>query len=285
MRGTAPRTLAIIPKRSRPEARALAVQVAEWLRARGCRVLCEPDTHVDGAEPVASGEIASRADMLVVLGGDGTLLHAARLCERREVALLGVNMGTLGFLTEVPRSELWTYLARVLAGDFTLDRRSKLRVRLVRGEKELLDAEVLNDVVVTKNALSRLAAIEARVEGRRLTTFHADGVIVATPTGSSAYSLAAGGPLVHPLVQATLVVPICPHTLSERPIVVPDDRAVELELASESEMWVTLDGQSGQALCAGDRVVAERAPTGLLLVRGPQAYFDTLRARLRWGER
>lgn len=280
------RTVAIIPKRSKPEALALAEEVTAWLHERGREVICEAGTDISGATPVPPESLADRAELVVVLGGDGTLLHASRLCATREVPILGINMGTLGFMTEVPRSRLYEALERALVGNLPVERRSKLSVRVLRGGAELLSTEVLNDVVINKNALARIADIEAFVEGVRLTTFRADGIIVSTPTGSSAYGVAAGGPLMHPAVSALLLVPICPHTLTQRPIVLPDDQEVELVLLSSGEMFVTLDGQSGRALEQGDRVVIRRAPHSALLARLDRAsYFAVLRDKLKWGER
>jgi NAD+ kinase len=279
-------TIAIIPKRSKPEASELAGRLATWLLARGLVVLAEHGSDVAGAVAVAGDELAARADLIVVLGGDGTLLHAARLCHRREVPILGVNLGTLGFMTEVPRDHVLRAMEHVLEGAFRTSLRSKLRVQVLRADETLVDSEVLNDVVIGKNALARIADIEVSVDGEWVTTFQADGMIVATPTGSSAYSLAAGGPLVHPSVAATLIVPICPHTLTQRPLVVPDSSRIEMILASDSEMFVTLDGQSGRALARGDRVVVQRASTSVPLVRHESpGYFGLLRSKLRWGGR
>lgn len=278
--------VALIPKRSQPEALALAARMAGWLLERGKAVFCEEAFPVDGAQPVPSSELPHKAGVLVVLGGDGTLLHAARLCAGVEVPILGINMGTLGFMTEVPREDAFAALERVVAGDFAVERRTKLAVRVEREGRTILAGEVLNDCVINKNALARIADIEASVDGARLTTFKADGIIVATPTGSSAYSLAAGGPLVQPSVKAMLVVPICPHTLTQRPVVLPEESEVELVLHTDGEMFVTLDGQSGRDLARGDRVIVRRATTSTLLVRhDPSGYFAVLRDKLLWGER
>lgn len=280
------RTVAIIPKRSKPEAHRLAEQIASWLIERGYGVISEAQTMVCGTAAVPSREIPWKADLLLVLGGDGTLLHAARLCFEREVPILGVNLGTLGFMTEVSQENVFSALERVLAGQYRIERRTKLRVEVIRGEETILASEVLNDVVISKNALARIADIEATVNGASLTMFKADGIIISTPTGSTAYSLAAGGPIVHPTISAMLLVPICPHTLSNRPIVMSDDQEVELVLRSGGEMFVTLDGQEGRELVRGDRVVVRRAPTGVALVRDQGAsYYSVLRNKLRWGER
>lgn len=279
-------SVAIIPKRSQPEAIRLASELADWLLDRGRAVLAEPGSGVEGAHRVDSAELAARSDLIVVLGGDGTLLHAARLCVRQEVPILGVNLGTLGFMVEVPRQELFSTMERVLAGNFALERRTRFEVELWREGERLSSTEVLNDVVMNKNALARIADIHVRVGGAALTTYNADGVIVATPTGSTAYSLAAGGPIVHPSIAGVLVVPICPHTLTQRPIVIPDHEDVELILASDSEMFVTLDGQSGQPLKLDDRIVVRRSRASTVLIRATQSsYYDVLRSKLRWGTR
>jgi NAD+ kinase len=280
------RTVAVIPKRSKPEAIALAERVATWLAERGCTVLSEPDLRVDGAATVDPSEIAAQSDLIVVLGGDGTLLYAARLLSGRDVPILGVNMGTLGFMTEIPRDRVFPALERALKGELVPERRMKLEIVVKRGEETLLQAEVLNDAVINKNALARIADIEARLDGQQVTVFKADGVIAATPTGSTAYSLAAGGPIVDPSMQALLLVPICPHMLTQRPLLLPAGKDVELILRSDGEMFVTLDGQSGRALQQGDRLIARRAPTSVLLMREPPTnYYAILRDRLKWGER
>jgi len=279
-------TIAIIPKRSKPEALVLAEQVASWLIERGRAVISEEGVFVRGTAVVSAAKLAELADLIVVLGGDGTLLHASRLCVGREVPILGVNMGTLGFMAEVPQEQVFQALDRALSGNIRLEKRMKLRVRVVRGGDTLIDTEVLNDVVINKNALARIADIEVSVDGARLTTFRADGIIVATPTGSSAYSLAAGGPLVHPTIPAMLLVPICPHALTQRPIVLPDDRRVELVLKTDGEMFVTLDGQSGRDMAENDRVIVERAQNSTVLIREDGVgYFNVLRNKLKWGER
>ncbi len=279
-------TIGIIAKRSKPEASELGGRVASWLRERGLRPVREAANDVPGADPLSSLEFGDVTELVVVLGGDGTLLHAARLTSAREVPILGVNLGTLGFMTEVAREQVFEALERVISGDFSVSRRTKLHVRVERDGQTLIAGEVLNDVVVNKNALARIADIEVEVDGERLTTFLADGIIVATPTGSSAYALAAGGPLVHPSVRAMLLVPICPHTLSQRPLVIPDEQVLHLTLTSDGEMFVTLDGQSGVGLLRGDRIVVKRSELATLLVRhAAPSYYKLLRSKLKWGGR
>ncbi len=279
-------TIALIPRRSKPEAIAFAEEVADWLLARGKAVVSEASSVVAGTAGLEPAELARVTDLAVVLGGDGTLLHAARLFEGREVPLLGINYGSLGFMTDVPRERTFEALEHALAGRYSLERRMKFSVSVMRGDETLLEGEVLNDAVIGKNALARIADIEASVDGAYLTTFKADGVIISTPTGSSAYALAAGGPLMHPAVNAVLLTPICPHTLTQRPIVLPEGPTLEFVLKSESEMFVTLDGQTGRALERGDRVVVRKASTATVLIRSDHAsYFAVLRNKLRWGER
>jgi NAD+ kinase len=274
-----PKRVGIIHKRSSPEAEARAGQLAKALAARKIAVLTE-----DGA-------VRDQSDLVVVLGGDGTLIHAAGLLSKRKepVPILGVNMGSLGFLTEIPLAELEETLEAVLAGKARVSERLKLKVSLERKGKggEAVDAEVLNDVVINKGALARMADLEATCAGEYVTTYRADGVIVATPTGSTAYALAANGPILHPQMEGIIVAPICPHTLTQRPIVVPDDREITLELKSQNgNVYLTLDGQTGVPLQAGDRVHITPSPNRAQLVCNLKMdYFGILRAKLRWGER
>jgi NAD+ kinase len=272
-----PRRVGIVSKQSSPEAAACAEAAAQYLASRGLEVLRD--------EP----ELARLADLVLVLGGDGTLIHAARILDGRPVPILGVNMGSLGFLTEVPQAELYPAVDHVLSGRAELSERMKLRVHLHRHgdpDAKLVDAEVLNDVVIAKGTLSRMAEFEATCSGDYVTTYRADGIIVATPTGSTAYSLAANGPILYPSMRGVILAPICPHTLTQRPLVLPDDRTVNIVLVSESEVFLTLDGQSGVQLQRRDRVQIKQSHNRVLLVRNPRIdYFGILRAKLKWGQR
>jgi len=271
-----PKRVGIVHKVSSPGAGETARLVASFLGHKGVAV-------AEGEE-----DAARTADLLVVLGGDGTLIHAARLLSGRRVPILGVNMGSLGFLTEVPQSELYAALEQVLAGKALVSERVKLRVNLFRGasSEPVIDVQVLNDAVIGKGALAKMAELDVRCSGDWVATYKADGIIVATPTGSTAYSLAANGPIVFPTIQGLLITPICPHTLTQRPIVMPDETEVEILLVNESEVYLTLDGQKGQRLERGDRVRVRAAPDRVLLVRNPRIdFFGILRAKLRWGER
>jgi NAD+ kinase len=271
-----PRRIGIVHKVSSAEASETATYVAQFLTSKGVEVLQRED------------EVAVGADLVVVLGGDGTLIHAAGLLGGRPVPILGVNMGSLGFMTEVPQSGMYGILDAVLAGRATLSPRMKFRVHLHRGgsAERALDAEVLNDVVIAKGALSRMVELDTRCTGQYVTTYKADGIIVATPTGSTAYSLAANGPIMYPTMRGVIIAPICPHMLTQRPLVVPDDENIEIILVNDSEVFLTLDGQKGLKLERGDRVQVKQSYNRVMLVRNPQIdFFGILRQKLRWGER
>lgn len=279
-------TLAIVAKRDKQEAIALATRIRErypHLTVLGERYL----SHALGWPRVEDRELAHRADLVVVLGGDGTLIYAARLLAGRGVPILGVNLGSLGFMTEVPVDELFTTLEDVLAGRFKVDSRMKLTCRLVREGRVVVEDEILNDVVINKGALARIADHETSIDGVPIATYKADGIILATPTGSTAYSLSAGGPIVHPSVDCTILSPICSHALTQRAIVVPADRVIRVTLRSEiADTYLTLDGQTGHSLQGGDCIEVVRSPNRVALVRNPNmAYFTILRQKLHWGER
>ena len=280
------KTVAVVVKRGSSEAVALAQQV----RARfpDLELLAEPElAAATGWPAVPEEEMSRRAELILVLGGDGTLIHAARMVRGRAVPILGVNLGSLGFLTEVPRSELFTRLPEVLSGRAHLHTRMKLACRLHREGKAIVEDEVLNDVVINRGALARIADHEVSLDGQYMTTFKSDGVIFATPTGSTAYALAAGGPILHPALECTVVAPICPHALTQRPFVVPGNQVVNVVLRSPgADVYVTLDGQAGHALQQGDRIEVWRSPNRTVLVSNPNIdYFGILRQKLHWGER
>ncbi|RKH16133.1 NAD(+) kinase [Corallococcus praedator] len=279
-------TLVIVAKRDTPQATALAAEIHE--RYPHLTVLADRAlAHALNWPRVEDRELAARADAVVVLGGDGTLIYAARLLGGRNVPIIGVNLGSLGFMTEVPVEELFTRLADVLAGDFHVDSRMKLSCRLMRGGKVLIEDEILNDVVINKGALARIADHETSIDGVPITTYKSDGIILATPTGSTAYSLSAGGPIVHPSVDCTILSPICSHALTQRAIVVPADRTIRITLKSETaDTYLTLDGQTGHSLQTGDCIEVVRSPNRVGLVRNPRvAFFTILRQKLHWGER
>ncbi len=280
------KTVGLIPRLAKEEAAALAREMVHWLDERGYRAVVEEEAGVRGVPTAPGCDIAASADLLVVLGGDGTLIHAAGLCNQREVPILGVNMGTLGFLTEVPRDRAFALLEKALQGALVASRRLMLSVEVRHADKVLLSGAVLNDAVVSKNALSRLATLQVSVDGRPATSYEADGLIVATPTGSTAYSLSADGPIVLPTLDAILLTPICPHTLTQRPLVLPANSHVSVKLTSPGEMFVTLDGSKGRPLELGEEVWIQPAPHRTLILRNPEVdHFTLLREKLRWGTR
>jgi NAD+ kinase len=271
-----PKRVGIVHKVSSAEASETELYVRKFLENKHVEVLA--------GEP----EIGAHAELVVVLGGDGTLIHAQSLLAGRPVPILGVNMGNLGFMTEVPQDEMYSMLELVLAGRAKVSERMKLRVHLHRGgsAERMLDAEVLNDVVISKGAQSRMAELDTRCSGDYVTTYKADGVIIATPTGSTAYALAANGPIMYPTMRGVIIAPICPHMLTQRPLVVPDDENIEILLVNDAEVYLTLDGQKGVTLQRGDRVQVKQSHNRVLLVRNPQIdFFGILRAKLRWGQR
>ncbi len=279
-------TVGLIPRLAKEAAATLAREMSAWLIERGHIALVEADAGVDGVPVAVGAEIAERADLLVVLGGDGTLIHAAGLCGQREVPILGVNMGTLGFLTEVPRERAYELLDKALAGELQVSRRLMLDIELRHGDEVLLSGAALNDAVISKNAVSRLASLEVWIDGKEAATYEADGLIVATPTGSTAYSLSANGPILYPTVETILLTPICAHVLTQRPLVLPASMPLRIRLASPSEMFVTIDGAHGRPLEVGQEVWVRTASHRTLLLRNPDIDpFAILRQKLRWGAR
>jgi NAD+ kinase len=275
-------TIALYRKKLTPAADRVAREVRAWAERRGLTVLGEDAL----AEHIARGGCAG-VDLLVVLGGDGTLLSAVRALDGCEVPVLGVNLGRLGFLTEIALDELYPTLERVLAGEVLTEPRTMLTCGVERGGRAVATYRVLNDVVLNNGALARISDYTVRVDGRRVSTYRSDGFIVATPTGSTAYNLSAGGPIVSPALPALVLTPICPHTLTHRPILVPDTAPVEICLESKNgEVYLTLDGQQGVELEEGDVVRVAKAPRRVLLVRSPERdFFQVLRSKLHWGGR
>ncbi len=289
----APRTIAsvtIVAKRRAAEARLAARRCSRLLERRGVSVTFDPETaRALGRrrDARALGGRAAPPDLYVVIGGDGTLLMVARSIAARPRPILGVNLGGLGFLTETGPGEMEGTLEEILTGRWHLDRRSGLEVSVVRGGRTIMRQMTLNDAVINKSALARIIEIGLSIDRERVTDYKSDGLIISTPTGSTAYSLSAGGPIVHPKLKAFLITPICPHTLSMRPLVVPDDSLAELTLRTgESAVYLTLDGQVGHPLKAKDRVRVRRSRRPILMIRSRRtSYFEVLRHKLHWGER
>jgi NAD+ kinase len=280
-----PRTIGIVAKPDL-EALEIVVELRKWLRERGVQVLLDGATaekvhRVRGATPAR----LRKADLLVSVGGDGTLLQAAHMLGGAEVPIFGVNAGYLGFLTEISRARMYAVLEEVLDGQMSIEERMLLRVALQRDGGQILSGLVLNDAVVAKGALARISEVVCSVDGNEVARYRADGLIVATPTGSTAYSLSAGGPIVIPTLEAMILTPISPHALSQRPLVIPRTSEVRLAVSPRGgNLYLTLDGQKGKPLRAGDVVVVREARRKVLLVRDPRLdFFGVLREKLGWG--
>jgi len=261
----------------------------KWLVERGLEVLPDPEAgRWTSASGIPRAELTQRADLVVVLGGDGTLLAVARAIGDRDVPILGVNLGTLGFLAETAREDLFPTLEAVLEGQFVIEERMRFDVSVERDGKVLGRFTALNDAVISNTGMSRLVHLATRADGAEVTTYHADGLIVATPTGSTAYSLSAGGPLLLPTLQAIVLTPISAHTLTQRPLVLPETSVVEIYVEERrgGEVHLTVDGQVGRALEDDDLVTVRRSDyPARLLVSSDQNRFELMRAKLRWGER
>jgi NAD+ kinase len=280
----------LIAKPDATEAQHVLLALVEWLGARGVTVVLEKDTA--GLVPTAAVPAARKADLpgqvdaLVVLGGDGTLLSMARAVGDLGVPILGVNLGGLGFLTATTLGEMLPALESWLAGAMTVEDRMMLSARLVRGGQPTGEYIALNDVVITKSAMSRIIDLAVSVDGRHATAYRADGLIISTPTGSTAYNLSAGGPILFPTMDAIVLTPIAPHTLSNRPIVLPGGQRVDVTLRADQEVMLTMDGQVGVPLRERDVVEVQKACARIRLVRFEQKdFFSVLRTKLKWGER
>lgn len=281
------RVVGLVAKYEEPKAAEMASWLVPWLKEKGKRVLVEPGMARVGGRSSSKKEMARKADLIVVLGGDGTLLSIARLVERPNVPILGVNLGGLGFITEVAIEELETVLARTLAGGFSVEKRMTLEIQLHSKRRKTKKFRVLNDAVITKGARARIIDLETHVGKEYLCTYRADGLIISTPTGSTAYSLAAGGPILYPSLGAIVLSPICPHTLTNRPIVVSSKSTVRVRLRSSGgTVFLSPDGQEGVLLNNDDVVEVRDYRAPVSLVKAPsRSYFEILRNKLKWGER
>src|SRR5215813_9394465 len=290
---TAISRIGVVVKPHQPEALETLCELTEWLTARGVALVGgravdgERIEHETGCliEVIAEQELPQKVDLILVLGGDGTMIATARMLGDSAVPVIGVNYGGLGYLAEFRIEELFTALESILAGDYKLEKRVMLAVELRRGDEVVTKNCVLNDVVMNKSALARIIQIETYLNEQFVNSFRADGLIVSTPTGSTAYNLSAGGPIIFPTMNTVVITPICPFTLSNRPIVVPDDSVIEVRLMTEQEdVALTLDGQVCFPLEAGDRAVIRKSHAAFNLVQPPdQNYFDVLRNKLKWG--
>jgi NAD+ kinase len=282
------KNIAIFAKVHDPRCQDVALQLIAWLRGRGLIPLVEAHLarHIDFRETVIT-DIPDNTDLVVVLGGDGTLISVARLIGDREVPILGVNLGSLGFLTEITLDELCSSVDRYLSGDYRISERMMLHVAVVRNGLVIEEKRVLNDVVINKGALARIIDLETTINGNYLTTYKGDGLIISTPTGSTGYSLSANGPILYPELECFAITPICPHTLTNRPIVVASDSLITINLKCINEdVFLTLDGQVGVELKCGDEIrIGKAQKRTRLIISSSRDYFEILRTKLKWGER
>lgn len=283
------KTMGVISRPRRANLSTVVPPLLRWLESRGLRVTYDEETASalpNPSSPETREHIADQADILLVLGGDGTLLAAARVAAARCIPILPINLGSLGFLTSFTVDELYPALEETLAGRSSMDERVMLQVELLRSEAVVDLEHVLNDAVVNKSALARMIELELFIDDDFVCRYRADGLVIATPTGSTAYSLSAGGPIVHPSVESFIITPICPHTLTDRPVVVRDSSCIEIKLAGNAEsVFLTLDGQKGISMESEDRIRVTRSPHCLKLIQPPKKpYFEILRSKLKWGE-
>ena len=281
------KSVGVVVKPNHDEAWKTACEVSEWFEKRGIRLIGEPrrEAEIGEAETAEVQKFREEADLIVVLGGDGTMISTARLTGKREILVLGINYGSLGYLTEFRIEELYDALESILEGDYKVDQRVMLDAEQWRGEEKINAGRVLNDVVINKAALARIIEIEVELNKAHVNSFRADGLIASTPTGSTAYNLSAGGPIVYPSMNAVVLTPICPFSLTNRPIVIPDNSEISLKLLNKNEgVVLTLDGQIGHAMKTDDVVKIRKSETFFSLVQPTNRnYFDVLRNKLKWG--
>lgn len=282
--------IALVCKPAKKELEKLVPELAAWLDKRGYEIVADPDAAKFAPKypAVPRTEIAlHKPDLVIVMGGDGTLLAAARGVAKDKIPILAVNLGSLGFLTEVPVSELYATFEAVEQNKVTRESRSTLQCCVMRKGKCVEEYLALNDVVLTKGSIARMSEVDVSVDGQFVVNLKADGVIVSTPTGSTAYSLAAGGPILEPSVEALIVTPVSPHSLTQRPLVVRDSAEISLTvLGAPDEVFLTVDGQVGMPVLEGDKIVCKKSAHQVQLLRlSKRTFFEVLRAKLKWGER
>ena len=283
------KTIAIISKPRSEQATRLVPALVEWLAQRGIAVRIDTDTavYLNQKGGLSREAVTEGAHLLVVLGGDGTLLSAARALGGRDIPILAVNLGNLGFLTAITADEIYPQLEQVLTGEYSTGRRGMLHTEIWRGDVCAASFEALNDVALAKVEIARIIDLHVHVDGHFMCVYKGDGLIISTPTGSTAYNLSAGGPIILPTVAAFCITPICPHMLSHRPVIVPEQSVVQVTLPGEDDStYLTVDGQVGELLKSGDRVVCRRSEHFVRLIQPPDlVYFDMLREKLKWGGR
>ena len=280
--------IGIVANASKETAPEYAAALMNWILKRGIQVYLEEEIAAKLGETekgMAIEELAAHTNLLVVLGGDGTILRTARAAKGSEIPIAGINLGAFGYLTEINTDEMYSALEQILRGDFQTERRMMLDVAVNGNREEATEGSVLNDVVINRGNLSRIVHLETAINDRYLTTFKADGLIVSTPTGSTAYSLSAGGPIVFPQQDSIIVNPICPHTLTNRPIVLPESAVVKVILwTKEGKATLTLDGQVSFTLRSGDTITIKKSPYMTTLISSPHRdYVEILRSKLGWG--
>jgi NAD+ kinase len=281
-------TVGIISKPKIAQAREIVCGLLAWLDKRGVRYRCDQLTaeYAGNSEFVSREDLHEGIDLLIVLGGDGTLLSAARAVAGYDVPIFAVNLGHLGFLTSIRVEELYPELERALRGEHRIGRRRMVDCELIRDGKTIGAYSALNDVVIAKSELARMIDLDTHVDNHFVAAYKADGLIISTPTGSTAYSLSAGGPVIFPSVNCFCITPICPHMLTNRPVIVPDSSVINILNHGEDGTYLTIDGQVGEPLSKGDRVVCRSSPKTIQLIRPPKMlFFDVLREKLKWGER
>ncbi len=281
-------TVGIISKPNMAQASHIVCGLVDWLDERGIGYRCDEQTAQYARKPdfFPREVLVDGTDLVIVLGGDGTLLSAARFVAGRDIPLFAVNMGHLGFLTAIPVDDLFPELERALRGEHRIGRRRMVDCELMRQGQTIGSYSALNDIVITKSELARMIDLDTHVDNHFVAAYKADGLIVSTPTGSTAYSLSAGGPVIFPSVGALCITPICPHMLTNRPVIVPENSVIQILNHGEDGTYLTIDGQVGEPLSRGDRIVCRASPKTIQLIRPPKMlFFDVLREKLKWGER
>lgn len=281
--------IGIVAKANIQEPLEIVPKLTEWLRERDISVYVEKELgdKIGHENSIDRADIPELVDVILVFGGDGTFLGMARLACKHGTPILGINLGGLGFLTEVTVSELYEMMEKIIQGDYQVEERQMLLTTIHREKDTIGTYEVLNDVVINKGAVARIIDLAIYIDDSHVTTYRADGIILSTPTGSTAYSLSAGGPIVHPRIPVTIITPICPHTLTNRPLVVSSDMKVEIKVTTqEPDTYLTLDGQIGIRLNTGDIIEVLRTDTSVKLIKSPfRDFFTILKTKLMWGER
>jgi len=282
------KTVGIVSKPNSQAAGEIVPKLLEWLAQRNIGVRLDGQTalYAPGSRGMGREHVPETSDLIIVLGGDGTLLSAARAIGRREIPLFPVNLGGLGFLTAITVDELYSELERAFAGEHRIAKRRLLNTQVTRDGRIVADYDALNDAVITKSAIARMIDLDAHVDGQFVCAYKADGLIISTPTGSTAYSLSAGGPIIFPSVPAICITPICPHMLTNRPVIVPETSIIRVLSRGSDSVFLTIDGQVGNPIEEGDLMVLKASDYYLHLIRPPRMmFFDVLRQKLKWGER